>query len=131
MNGLHVGIRGVCAHCHTLLELAPWQLNALAMNEPFACEGCRKALQLSCPRQIKHFQSLDALAMLQPSMGLLMATTLVVALMAHWRGLISAIELINLLLIAVFSYSATLGYVRKKRRVTLVLHSINGVRAPS
>lgn len=48
-----IGIKGHCAHCDITFELKPWQLNAIAIEEPFDCPYCQRILQLSCPRQLR------------------------------------------------------------------------------
>lgn len=36
-----IGIKGHCAHCDISFELKPWQLNAIAIEEPFDCPYCQ------------------------------------------------------------------------------------------
>lgn len=53
-----IGIKGHCAHCDITFELKPWQLNAIAIREPFDCPYCQRVLELNCPRQLRQFKSL-------------------------------------------------------------------------
>lgn len=124
MNYGITGVRGVCAHCHTTVVLGAWHMNSLAINEPFACEGCSRELQLLCPKQIKRFKSLDALAALQASTLILTATALVVALVLEWVGIFNVWDQLNVSLLAMLIGLAAVGYARQKRRMTLVLQAI-------
>lgn len=123
MTAATMGIKGRCAHCQITLALKPWQLNAIAINEAFACSHCQKELQLSCPKQLKRLKSLDSLAMLRASMILLISTTLLVALVMEWVGLISVVEQLNFSLIAILLYFIILGFARHRQRVTLNLQA--------
>jgi type IV secretory pathway VirB3-like protein len=124
MTAAIVGVRGQCAHCDITFELKPWQLNAIAINEPFECPYCHKVLQLRCPRQLKQFRSLDTLALLRPSMIVLISAVLLVALVAEWIGLISVIEQLNISLVAVLMYFIVLRYARHRQRMTLTLQAV-------
>ncbi|MFW0757570.1 hypothetical protein ACN1C3_23055 [Pseudomonas sp. H11T01] len=123
MTSAIIGIKGQCAHCQITLALKPWQLNAIAINEAFACAHCQKALQLRCPKQLKRLKSLDSLTMLRASMILLVSTTLLVALVMEWVGVISVVEQLNFSLIAVFLYFIILGFARHRQRMTLILQA--------
>ena len=83
------GVLGRCAHCQTLLDLAPWHLNAMAMREPFACNHCGKALKLDCPEQLKRFKTLGSIATLRAMLIVLCATVWLVTLVLEWIGLVS------------------------------------------
>ncbi|WP_081782059.1 hypothetical protein [Pseudomonas sp. CHM02] len=37
-----IGIKGHCAHCDITFNLKPWQLNAIAIEEPFDCPYCQQ-----------------------------------------------------------------------------------------
>ena len=37
MTETTLGVKGHCAHCDITFALKPWQLNAIALNEPFDC----------------------------------------------------------------------------------------------
>jgi len=124
MTAAIVGVRGHCAHCDICYELKPWQLNAIAINEPFECPYCHKTLQPSCPRQLKQFRSLDNLALLRPSMIVLTSSALLVALVAEWVGVISVVGQLNVSLMAVLIYFATLRYARHRQRMTLTLKEV-------
>ncbi|SEN49520.1 hypothetical protein SAMN04487857_1197 [Pseudomonas sp. ok272] len=123
MSAAPTGIKGRCAHCQYTLVLKPWQLNAMAINEPFACHHCHKALQLSCPTQIRRFKSLDTLTLLRASMRVMVAAALLVALVMEWVGMLSVIEQLNFSLVAVFIYFVVMRYARHRQLVTLVLQA--------
>ncbi|HEF4758817.1 TPA: hypothetical protein SAN82_001221 [Pseudomonas putida] len=116
-----LGIQGHCAHCHCTLLLKPWQLNAIAINEPFTCSHCQKALQLNDPKQIKRFKSLDSLAMLKASLLIMVCTALLVALVLEWVGLISVVEQLNFSLVAIFVYFISVRFARQRQHMTLIL----------
>jgi Flp pilus assembly protein TadB len=105
-------------------ELKPWQLNAIAINEPFECPYCHKGVEPSCPKQLKQFKSLDNLGLLRPSMIVLTSAALLVALVAEWIGLISVIGQLNISLVAVLIYFITLRYARHRQRMTLTLREV-------
>lgn len=86
-----IGIKGHCAHCDITFNLKPWQLNAIAIEEPFDCPYCQWILQLNCPRQLRQFRSLDHWALVRPSMVVLTCMVLTVVLVAEWVGLLSVI----------------------------------------
>ncbi|NWB25344.1 hypothetical protein [Pseudomonas gingeri] len=116
-----MGVKGTCAHCSGTFPLSAWHLNAIAINESFACRCCNKAVQLNCPKQLKRFRSLDALSPLKASMVLLISTSLLVALVCEWVGLISVVEQLNFSLLALLLYFATLRYARHRQQMTLLL----------
>lgn len=115
------GIQGRCAHCHITLVLKPWQLNAIAINEPFTCAHCEKALELRCPKQIRRFKSLDSLGLLRFSASVTVCTALLVALVMEWVGLLSVTEQLNASLIVIFVYFALARFVRHRQHMTLIL----------
>ncbi|KAF1032950.1 MAG: hypothetical protein GAK37_00270 [Pseudomonas sp.] len=119
-----VGVRGHCAHCGITYELKPWQLNAIAIHEPFTCPYCQKGVQPCCARQLKHFKSLDNLALLRTGMGILTCVALLVALVAEWIGLVSVIGQLNISLVAGLVYFLTLRYARHRQRMILTLHVV-------
>ncbi|WP_409318514.1 hypothetical protein [Pseudomonas sp. KCJK9016] len=121
MSVATLGIQGRCAHCQTTLLLKPWQLNAIAINEPFTCAHCEKALELRCPKQIRRFKSLDALGLLRFSASMTVCTALLVALVMEWVGLLSVTEQLNASLIVIFVYFALVRFVRHRQHMTLLL----------
>jgi len=125
MTTAAVGVRGLCVRCAISFELKPWQLNAIAINEPFDCPYCHKGVQPKCPKQLKQFKSLDNLALLRPCMILLTCAALLVALVAEWIGLITVIGQLNVSLLAVLIYFMTLRYARHRQRMTLTLEAVN------
>ncbi|OYU05841.1 MAG: hypothetical protein CFE47_19805 [Pseudomonas sp. PGPPP1] len=116
-----IGIKGHCAHCDITFELKPWQLNAIAIEEPFDCPYCQRVLQLNCPRQLREFKALDHWAMVRPSMLVLTCVVLLVALVAEWVGLISVIGQFNVSLVVLLVHFLVLRYVRYRQRITLDL----------
>ena len=123
MSVATLGIQGHCAHCQCTLLLKPWQLNAIAINEPFTCSHCQKDLQLRDPKQIKRFKSLDSLAMLKASLLVMVCTALMVALVSEWIGLLSVLEQLNVSLIAIFVYFVALRFARQRQHMTLILEA--------
>ncbi|MGE8068225.1 hypothetical protein [Pseudomonas sp. NPDC089569] len=123
MSVASLGVQGRCAHCQYTLLLKPWQLNAIAINEPFTCSHCRKALQLKDPKQIKRFRSLDSLAMLQASLRVMVCTALLVALVLEWIGLLTVVEQLNVSLVAIFVYFVSMRFARQRQRMTLILEA--------
>jgi Flp pilus assembly protein TadB len=121
MSAATIGIHGRCAHCQRTLFLESWQLNAIAINETFTCSHCAKALQLSDPQQIKHFKSLDSLAMLRASTLVMVCTAVLVALVMEWLGMLSVMEQLNFSLIAIFVYFVVVRFARHRQRMTLIL----------
>ena len=119
-----IGIKGHCAHCDITFELKPWQLNAIAIEEPFDCPYCQWVLQLSCPRQLRQFRSLDHWALVRPSMVVLTCVVLIVALVAEWVGLISVIGQFNVSLVVLLVHFLTLRYARYRQRMTLDLQVV-------
>jgi hypothetical protein len=103
--------------------LKPWQLNAIAINETFACSHCQKALQLNDPKQIKRFKSLDSLALLRASTMVMVCTALLVALVLEWIGMFSVVEQLNFSLLAIFVYFAVMRFARHRHHMTLTLEA--------
>ncbi|WLH85642.1 hypothetical protein [Pseudomonas sp. FP2338] len=122
-----IGIKGHCAHCDITFELKPWQLNAIAIREPFDCPYCQWVLELNCPRQLRQFKSLDHWAMVHPSLMVLTSVVLIVAMVAEWLGLISMVGQINVSLLVVLIHFLMLRYVRHRQRLTLELQAVNGL----
>ncbi|MBD8092669.1 hypothetical protein IFT48_21985 [Pseudomonas fluorescens] len=122
-----IGIKGHCAHCDITFELKPWQLNAIAIGEPFACPYCQRVLALNCPRQLRQFKSLDHWAMVHPSMMVLTSAVLIAAMVAEWLGLLSMIGQLNVSLLVVLIHFLMLRYVRHRQRLTLELQAVNGL----
>ncbi|WP_448106302.1 hypothetical protein [Pseudomonas azerbaijanoccidentalis] len=123
MSAATLGIQGHCAHCQRTLLLKPWQLNAIAINEPFTCSHCQKALQLNDPKQIKRFKSLDSVAMLKARLLVTVCTALLVALVLEWVGLLSVVEQLNFSLLAIFVYFIALRFARQRQHMTLILEA--------
>jgi len=121
MSVATLGVQGRCAHCQTTLLLKPWQLNAIAINEPFTCAHCQKTLELRCPKQIRRFKSLDSLGLLRFSASVTVCTALLVALVMEWVGLLSVTEQLNASLIVIFVYFALARFVRHRQHMTLIL----------
>jgi hypothetical protein len=119
-----IGIKGHCAHCDITFELKPWQLNAIAIEEPFDCPYCQRVLQLSCPRQLRQFKALDHWALVHPSMAVLTCVVLIVALVAEWVGLISVIGQLNVSLVVLLVHFLALRYARHRQRITLDLQAV-------
>ncbi|EJM44434.1 hypothetical protein PMI26_02001 [Pseudomonas sp. GM33] len=123
MSAATTGVQGRCAHCQRTLLLQPWQLNAIAINEAFACAHCRKHVQLRCPEQIKRFKSLDSFSLLRASLRVMVCTALLVALVMEWVGMLSVIEQLNASLIVLFVYLAVVLYFRRRQHLTLILEA--------
>ncbi|MBD9587777.1 hypothetical protein IB254_11965 [Pseudomonas sp. PDM03] len=123
MSFATTGIQGHCAHCGCSLLLEPWQLNAIAIHEAFACSHCHKALQLSDPKQIRRIKSLDSLAMLRASTLVMVCTALLVALVMEWVGMLSVVEQLNFSLIAILVYFAVIRFARHRQHMTLILEA--------
>ncbi|MFJ3009755.1 hypothetical protein [Pseudomonas fluorescens] len=123
MSVVTLGVQGRCAHCQTTQVLKPWQLNAIAINEPFTCNHCQKTLELRCPVQIKRFKSLDALGLLRFSASVTVCTALLVALVMEWIGLLNVTEQLNASLIVLFVYFALLRFVHHRQHMTLILEA--------
>jgi len=119
------GIRGHCARCNMTFELKPWQLNAIAIDEPFECTYCQSGLQLRCRKQLRQFRALDHWALVRPSMIILTCATLLMALVAEWVGLLSMIGQLNLSLVAVLIHFLVLRYARHRQRMTLDLQAVS------
>ncbi|MDI2142122.1 MULTISPECIES: hypothetical protein [unclassified Pseudomonas] len=124
MSVATLGVQGRCAHCQTTLLLKPWQLNAIAINEPFTCAHCQKALELRCPKQIRRFRSLDSLGLLRFSASLTVCTALLVALVMEWIGLLNVTEQLNASLIVIFVYFALMRFVHHRQHMTLTLDAV-------
>ncbi|WP_085718650.1 hypothetical protein [Pseudomonas sp. B28(2017)] len=123
MSVATTGVQGRCAHCQRTSRLQPWQLNAIAINEAFACAYCQKHLQLRCPEQIKRFKSLDSFSLLRASLRMMVGVALLVALVMEWVGMLSVIEQLNASLIAIFVYFAVIRYFRRRQHLTLILEA--------
>ncbi|WP_247842600.1 hypothetical protein [Pseudomonas sp. MWU12-3103b] len=123
MSVVTLGVQGRCAHCQTTQVLKPWQLNAIAINEPFTCNHCQKTLELRCPVQIKRFKSLDSLGLLRFSASITVCTALLVALVMEWIGLLNVTEQLNASLIVLFVYFALLRFVHHRQHMTLILEA--------
>lgn len=123
MSAATIGVQGRCAHCQRTLLLQPWQLNAIAINEAFACTHCQKRVQLSCPEQIRRFKSLDSFSLLRASLRVMVCTALLVALVMEWVGMLSVIEQLNASLIVMFVYFAAVRYFRRRQHLTLILEA--------
>ena len=121
MSVVTTGIQGHCAHCGCTLLLEPWQLNAIAIHESFACSHCHKALQLSDPKQLRRIKSLDSLAMLRASTLVMVCTAVLVALVMEWVGLLSVIEQVNFSMVAILVYFIVVQYARQRQHITLIL----------
>ena len=121
MSVATMGIQGHCAHCASTLRLEAWQLNAIAINESFACTQCHKALELSDPKQIKRFKSLDSLAMLRATSLVMVCTAVLVALVMEWIGMLSVVEQLNFSLIAILVYYVVNQFARHRQHLTLIL----------
>ncbi|CAI8815108.1 MULTISPECIES: hypothetical protein [Pseudomonas] len=122
-----VGVKGHCAHCDITFELKPWQLNAIAIEEPFDCPYCQRVLELNCPRQLRHFKALDHWALVCPSMAVLTCVVLIVALVTEWIGLISVVGQLNVSLVVLLVHFLVLRYVRHRQRMTLNLQAVTPV----
>ncbi|MBN0978134.1 hypothetical protein JTY93_22525 [Pseudomonas hygromyciniae] len=127
MTETAAGVKGHCAHCDITFALKPWQLNAIALDEPFDCPYCHKVLQLNCPKQLRQLKSLDNLALLRPSMLVLTSVALLVALVVEWVGLISKIGQLNVSLVAILIHFLTLRHARHRHRMTLMLQAVNPI----
>ncbi|WP_047283897.1 MULTISPECIES: hypothetical protein [Pseudomonas] len=117
------GIQGRCAHCQTLLELEPWQLNAMALQEAFNCSHCHKPLKLSCPDQIKRLRSLGSLATLRATMIVLCATVILVTLVLEWVGLVSLAQQLSVSALMLVSYLLVMMAARRRQRRPLQLQA--------
>ncbi len=120
-----IGVKGHCAHCDITFELKPWQLNAIAIQEPFDCPYCERVLQLGCPRQLRQFQALSQWAVVRPGMVALTCVVLAVAMVAEWVGLISVIAQLNLSVLVLLTHFLVLRYVRYRQRMTLDLQAVS------
>ncbi|KMT55202.1 hypothetical protein [Pseudomonas fildesensis] len=124
-----IGIKGHCAHCDITFELKPWQLNAIAIHEPFDCPYCQRIVQLDCPRQLRQFKSLNRWVLVRPSMVVLTCVALIVALVAEWTGLISVVGQLNVSLVTVLIHFLVLRYARQRQRMTLDLQGVHPTNA--
>ncbi|ELQ16950.1 hypothetical protein [Pseudomonas poae] len=120
-----IGIKGHCAHCDITFELKPWQLNAIAIQEPFDCPYCQRILHLSCPRQLRRFKALDHWALMRPGMIVLTCATLIAAQVAQWIGFIGLIEQLSVSLGAALVHVLVLRHVRYRQQMTLELQVVN------
>lgn len=119
-----IGIKGHCAHCGITFALKPWQMNAIAIEEPFDCPYCQRVLQLNCPQQLRQFKSLDHWTMVRPSMVVLTCVVLIVALVTEWVGMISVVGQFNVSLVVLLVHFLVLRYVRYRQRITLDLQVV-------
>ncbi|TFF10131.1 hypothetical protein EXW72_12530 [Pseudomonas sp. BCA14] len=124
MNAV-IGIKGHCAQCDMTFELKPWQLNAIAIDEPFGCRYCHSCLQLCCHKQLRQFRALDHWALVRPGMVILTCTTLLMALVAEWVGLLSVIGQFNISLVTVLVHCLIVRYARHRQKMTLNLQAIS------
>ncbi|NBF02458.1 hypothetical protein GV819_09135 [Pseudomonas sp. Fl5BN2] len=115
------GVLGRCAHCQTFLDLEPWQLNAMAMQESFNCIHCHKPLRLDCPEQIKRLKSLGSFATLRAMMIVLCATVLLVTLVLEWVGLLSLRQQLSISALMLGSCLLVLVVARRRQRRPLLL----------
>jgi hypothetical protein len=122
-----IGIKGHCTHCDMTFELKPWQLNAIAIDEPFGCRYCHSCLQLCCHKQLRQFRALDQWAMVRPGMVILTSATLLMALVAEWVGLLSVIGQFNISLMAVLVHFLIVRYARHRQKMTLNLQAVSSL----
>lgn len=120
-----IGIKGHCAQCDMTFELKPWQLNAIAIDEPFVCRYCHACLQLCCQKQLRQFRALDHWALVRPSMIMLTCATLLGALLAEWLGLISVIGQFNISLVTLLVHFLVLRYARHRQTMVLDLQAVS------
>lgn len=118
-----LGVSGVCTHCGNTLKLACWQLNAIAIREGIVCPHCSRYLKLNCAQQRKDLKNLDHLATLRVSMMIFSASSMLVAMVLEWVGLISVLAQFNFSLIMLYLYIYTLRRTREKHRITLILQA--------
>jgi uncharacterized membrane protein len=118
-----LGISGICTHCRNTLELASWQINAIAIREDIVCPYCGRHLGLICSRQRKVLKNLDHLAVLRFSMLIFSFSSMLVAMVLEWMGLISVLAQFNFSLVMLAAYLYTLRYTREKHRITLILQA--------
>ncbi|KWU50264.1 hypothetical protein [Pseudomonas palleroniana] len=120
-----IGIKGHCAHCDMTFELKPWQLNAIAIDEPFDCRYCHACLQLCCHKQLRQFRALDHWALVRPGMVILTCATLLMALVAEWVGLLSVVGQFNISLATVLVHCLSVRYARHRQKITLNLQAVS------
>lgn len=89
MNASPPGIRSECPNCRAPLQLQPWQLNALAIDEPFACHQCQAALRLDGTGQLRRLRRLGTLSLIHAAALVLVVATLLIGLVVEKMGLIS------------------------------------------
>lgn len=119
-----IGIKGHCAHCDIRFELMPWQLNAIAIAEPFDCPYCKRVLHLNCPRQLRRFRALSHWALVRPGMVAMTCMVLIVALVGSWVGLISAVCQFSVSLGVLLTHFLALRYARYRQQITLDLQVV-------
>ncbi|MNE97635.1 hypothetical protein D3C80_1960140 [compost metagenome] len=78
-------------------------------------------MELSDPKQIKRFKSLDSLAMLRASSLVMVCTAVLVALVMEWIGMLSVVEQLNFSLIAILVYYVVNQFARHRQHLTLIL----------
>ena len=118
-----IGIKGHCAHCDMTFELKPWQLNAIAIGEPFDCAYCHLCLQLCCHKQLRQFRAMEQWGLVRPSMIIFTCATLLMALVAEWVGLLRLVEQFSISLVAVLIHFLVVRYARHRQRLTLKLQA--------
>ncbi|MFS1288897.1 hypothetical protein ACLRDI_14345 [Pseudomonas piscis] len=117
------GVLGRCAHCQALLDLEPWQLNAMAMQEPFACKHCHKPLKLDCPEQIKRLKTLGSFATLRALLIVLCATVLLVSLALQWIGLLERTLQLGISALVLVGYLLVMTVAGRRQRRPLLLQA--------
>lgn len=128
MNASPTGIRGICPNCRAPLQLQPWQLNALAIDEPFACHQCQAALQLDCPRQLKRLRGLGTLSLIHAATLVLVFAALLIVLVVEKMGLISQAWQWAISLGALLIYGGVHLYAWRERRMAVTLQVARGGR---
>ena len=128
MNASPTGIRGICPNCHTPLQLQPWQLNALVIEEPFACDRCQAALRLDCPRQLKRLRSLGTLHLIHAGTLVLVIAALLIVLVVEKMGLIGQAWQWTISLGALLTYGLVRVHAWRERRMAVTLHVLRSER---
>ena len=83
MNASPTGIGSECPNCRAPLQLQPWQLNALVIDEPFACQQCQAALRLEGTEQLRRLRRLGTLSLIHAAALVLAVATLLIG--GAWR----------------------------------------------
>lgn len=89
MNASPTGIGSECPNCRAPLQLQPWQLNALVIDEPFACQQCQAALRLEGTEQLRRLRRLGTLSLIHAAALVLAVATLLIGVVVEKMGLIS------------------------------------------